>query len=32
VSVESEEGQGSCFVVALPRRGRPAADAEGVAA
>jgi two-component system sensor histidine kinase GlrK len=32
VSVESEEGQGSCFVVVLPRRGRPAADAEGVAA
>jgi len=32
VSVESEEGQGSCFVVVLPRRGRPAVDAEGVAA
>jgi signal transduction histidine kinase len=29
VSVESEEGQGSCFVVRLPRRARTAVDAQG---
>ncbi len=29
VSAESEEGQGSCFLVCLPRTGRPAVEADG---
>jgi two-component system sensor histidine kinase GlrK len=29
VSVESEEGRGSCFLVCLPRNGRPAVEAHG---